>query len=274
MKEDQIHPFLRWAGGKNWLLKYIEDYLPENFNNYHELFLGGASLFTFLSNRRLLNKKIYFSDTNRDLVTTYINIRDNVESVILYLKNYKNKKESYYHLRNKVITNKIELAARFIYLNRTSYNGIYRVNLKGKYNVPYGFKKYKALFDFDNLLKFSKRLKGVEIFSKDFEESLENIKKNDLVFLDPPYTTAHQDNGFIKYNQKLFSLEDQKRLSIFMEKISKVGAHFISTNSYHKNIIKIFSKHKKKKLKRFSVIGGKEAERKIISELIFFNTKN
>ncbi len=268
----EIKPFLRWAGGKNWLLKHINKYLPNDFNNYFEPFLGGSALFTYLINCNRLNNGIYISDINKDLINTYSQIRDNVEEVIEHLEIYKNNKTFYYKIRAKSTNDLIETAAHFIFLNRTSFNGIYRENLSGEYNVPYGYKKYKTLFDFENLRKFSKKLKGATLRCCDFEEYLDKIKENDFVFLDPPYTVAHSNNGFIKYNQKLFSINDQQRLAGFIKNISDKGANFILTNASHKNIRSIFNEFHYKKIERFSMIGGKEAERKRVEELIFYNT--
>jgi DNA adenine methylase len=267
-----LYPFLRWAGGKTRLIERLDKYIPQNFNNYHELFLGGSSLFVHLVNNERIKKKAFLSDINNDLINTYIQIRDSVEDVISFLATYKNNKTLYYRIRSKNVTDLKERAARFIFLNRTSFNGIYRENLKGVYNVPYGFKKYKELFDFNNLRAFSTKLQGVVLQSIDFEEYLTQIEKNDFIFLDPPYTVAHSNNGFIKYNQKLFSIKDQKRLAEFIKKIEIRGAYFILTNAYHKNIRKIFNDFDYEIVKRYSVIGGKNAERKRVNEFIFYNT--
>ncbi|MDP3581378.1 MAG: Dam family site-specific DNA-(adenine-N6)-methyltransferase [Ignavibacteria bacterium] len=265
-----IQPFLRWAGGKGRLIKEIEKHIPQTFDNYFELFLGGASLFTHLVNANKIKNKVFLSDINNDLINVYIQIRDDIEGVITFLSTYKNNETFYYKLREKKSISQIENAARFIFLNRTSFNGIYRENLKGKYNVPYGFKKYRELFDYNNLREFSRKLKNVTLRAADFEESIDQINTNDFVFLDPPYTVAHSNNGFIKYNQKLFSINDQQRLANFINRISKKGTYFILTNACHKNIKKIFVDLNYKTVERYSVIGGKNAERKLVEEYIFF----
>ena len=265
-------PFLRWAGGKTWLIKELDTYLPPNFNNYHEPFVGGGSVFIYLkSTGRILNRA-YLSDKNEDLINAFKAVKEDPNSLIEYLKKFKNNKEFYYHLRKKNFQNQIEKAAQFIFLNRTSFNGIYRVNLKGKYNVPYGFKEYKQLFDFENIKNISKLLQNVELDAKDFEENFDNIHQNDLVFLDPPYTVAHQNNGFIKYNQKIFAWEDQERLERYISKIKEKNAYFILTNAAHENIENLFDNIGiRKEVQRFSVIGGKGATRKKISEYLFTN---
>ena len=168
-----------------------------------------------------------------------------------------------------------ENAAKFIYLNRTGFNGIYRVNLSGTYNVPYGHKSYKQLFDFDNLRLVSKVLKKAEIRTSDFEEGSELIRAGDFVFLDPPYTVTHIKNGFIKYNEKLFSWNDQIRLSKFIESIKLRGAYYLLTNAKHKAVADLFGVLDEPiTVNRSSVVGGKNARRGLIQEYLFTNSKD
>lgn len=265
-------PFLRWAGGKSWLLKELKSYLPTDFNNYHEPFVGGGAVFIYLKSIGMIKNNTLLSDQNKDLINVYAAIKEDPNSLIDFLKKYKNNKDYYYYIRDKKFQNNIERAAQFIYLNRTSFNGIYRVNLKGKYNVPYGFKKYKQLFDFENIKNIGKLLSNVDLKNGDFEDYFDRIEKNDLVFLDPPYTVAHENNGFIKYNQKIFAWEDQERLERYIHGIKEKQAYFILTNAAHININNLFQNSGKKyEVKRFSVIGGKGAKRQKISEYIFTN---
>ena len=139
----------------------------------------------------------------------------------------------------------VQRAAKFIYLNQTSYNGIYRVNLKGVYNVPFGFRT-KTFLDPANLLNAQQALEKTTLKKQDFNLVIKNIKKKDLVFLDPPYTVSHNNNGFIKYNEKIFSLDDQIRLSAIIDEIKKKGAYYILTNAAHNIIDDIFEKGDKK----------------------------
>jgi len=262
-------PLLRWAGGKSWLIKDLNRFLPLKYNNYHEPFLGGGSVFFYLKPKGTS----YLSDTNADLINVYISIKNNVEELINILKKFKNTKEEYYKIRDKNFHSSIEKAAQFIYLNRTGFNGIYRVNLNGKYNVPYGFKKYKQLFDYDRFRKASVILKKAKLTSGDFEISLKYISEGDLVFLDPPYTTSHVKNAFIKYNEKLFSWKDQIRLASYIEKIIKKNAFFILTNAKHKAVKELFGVFCVPiTIRRANVVGGKNAKRGITEEYIFTNT--
>ncbi|WP_157209180.1 DNA adenine methylase [Mariniflexile maritimum] len=263
-------PFLRWTGSKNWLIKDgLTKYLPNNFNNYHECFLGGGSVFFSIDK----NGEAYLYDINNDLIETYIEIRDNVELLIKTLKLLKNTEEEFYRIR-KARTNKSHTkAAKFIYLNKCSFNGIYRVNSKGIYNVPYGKRKNVDIVSEDNLRLVSKALQNVTIKAIDFKETLENIKKDDLVFLDPPYTIAHENNGFIEYNQKLFSWDDQERLRDFIQAINNKGAYFILTNASHHSILDLYKGMGKIFIKsRYSQVGGRNKTRGMYNELIICNT--
>lgn len=261
-------PFLRWAGGKRWLLNDIAKFLPvDGYDDYHELFLGGGAVYFHLQP----SKTSFLNDFNPDLIHTYESIKDDVEKVLEQLKKLRNTKEDYYKVRAKKFRNDYKKAAKFIYLNQTSFNGIYRVNLKGEYNVPYGYRT-KDFIEEENLKLISNALKPCVFSSNDFESCLSNIKKNDLVFLDPPYTVAHNNNGFIKYNQKLFSLEDQYRLQKLLVEINNIGAHYILTNAAHSKIREIFSNSKAiYELSRASLIGGKNAKRGQYKELLITN---
>lgn len=260
-------PFLRWAGGKSWLLKHIDTILPENgFNTYHEPFLGGGSVFLALN-----PKKSFLSDLNSELIETYSTLKEKPEDIIDCLSHYINSEQFYYSIRSQVPKNRIEKAARFIYLNQTSFNGIFRVNLKGEYNVPYGFRT-KDFLETEKLRLVSKRLQNSELMVGDFSIVFKNIKENDLIFLDPPYTVSHNYNGFIKYNQKLFSLDDQIRLSSLIDDIKDKGAYYILTNAAHPRIKEIFSKGDSVlKKSRASLIGGLSAQRGHTEEFIFTN---
>jgi len=264
----KVKPFLRWAGGKNWLIKHLDTIIPSLvFNNYHEPFLGGASMFLSIG----YEHQSYLSDLNPELIETYITLRDYPEEVIQELKSYKNTEKFYYKIRNSKPSNQIRKAARFIYLNQTSYNGIFRVNLKGEYNVPYGFRS-KDFFEPSVLRDVSSRLQNCHFRSCDFTDIQNNICRNDLVYLDPPYTVSHSNNGFIKYNQKLFSLDDQYKLSHFIDALKAKGAFYILSNAYHPTIREIFNKNDTViELQRASLIGGKKATRGQIKEFMFTN---
>lgn len=264
---NNLHPFLRWAGGKKWLVNRIKEALDITaFSSYHEPFVGGGALLFFFQ-----PKKAYISDANEQLILTYIVVRDNIHDVIDIISDFGQGEEAYYRVRAMKTEEPTVQAARFIYLNQMSYNGIYRVNSKGEYNVPWG-KRLKYEFDFNNLRNVSKYLQQVRIQAMDFGESLKSVRKNTLVFLDPPYTHSNIDNGFIQYNKKTFTFEDQIRLSEMIDTIKARGAYYILTNADHDVIREVFDKEDKIiPITRNSTIGGKNAQRGKYEECIFTN---
>lgn len=249
------------------MLPVIHDLLiGMSMRHYHEPFLGGGAVFFSIQP----NLRSYLSDTNEDLINTYICIRDNVERVIEILKEYENSETEYYRLRDNKADSSVERAAQFLFLNHTSFNGIYRVNKQGRYNVPYGGRAWEC--DTSILRNASMKLKNTNIKTCDFERNKKNIAAGDLVFLDPPYTVTHNNNGFIKYNQKLFSIEDQIRLSKYIDFVKRKDAFYILTNAAHIRIEEIFEKGDTKiELNRKSLVGGRNAKRDNVSEYLFTN---
>lgn len=263
-----IEPFIRWAGGKTWLVPFMNQ-LTQNlkYNNYYEPFLGGAAIFFSLTPP----KHVYLSDINAELIDTYMAIRDIPDDVIKSLLLLQNTEEDYYRIREMNPPTLSERAARFLYLNQTSFNGLYRVNNQGKYNVPYGYRK-TLNYDIERIRNASAKLQGVRLECSDFAARKYRVKAGDLIFLDPPYTVSHNQNGFIKYNQKLFSIEEQYRLSAYIDYIRKKGAYYVLTNAAHETIFEIFNKGDRViTLDRNSLIGGKNSKREKISEYIFTN---
>lgn len=261
--------FIRWAGGKSWLVPYVHDLIEGlEYNNYYEPFMGGASVFFSLDD----NHNSFLSDINKELINTFKAVKDNPEKIISILKTYKTDEESYYEIREKETNQKYESAARFLYLNANSFNGIYRVNKNGKYNVPYG--KIGREVNYERLLEVSKKLTNAHISCHDFYSIDVNVQKGDLIFLDPPYTCSvnHHENCFIQYNQKLFSLNDQYRLASLIRNINDKDAYYILTNAAEPIIKNIFEdKGRFIVRERNSLIGGKNSYRGTINEYIFTN---
>lgn len=263
-------PFLRWTGGKNWLIPKLSKIVSKiNYNNYHEPFIGGGSVFFAINPKA----KSFLSDINIDLINCYKCVKNSPEKVIKYLSLFKQNKEEYYKIRNQKFDNIFKEASKFIYLNKTSFNGIYRVNLDGKYNVPYGNKN----FNLEKLEKLiysaSNQLKNTVIISQDFKKTIDEIKSNDLVFLDPPYTITHNNNGFIKYNEKLFSIDEQHNLSSYIDKVIAKDAFFILSNAFHPDVKSIYNKENTKRyiLERKSVVSGKKTSRNTYREYLITN---
>lgn len=269
-----VKPFLRWAGGKTWFTKHIENYIPKEFNDYYEPFVGGGSIFFFLKSKGYIKNKAYLSDSNPDLINTYKILKSHSEALFVILKNHFDSEQEYYRMRSAEFTDPIEKAAQFLYLNKTSFNGIYRVNKSGKYNVPYGRRNLKILYDFEHLKEVSKALKNTYLSTQDFKQRSKDIKKDDLVFIDPPYTVAHENNGFIQYNQSIFSWKNQLELSKLTTELNNKEIHFLMTNAYHDCIKKIYQTGNQMKLLRASTIGGKGAIRAKYKEIIITNITN
>lgn len=252
-EEKTVKPFLKWAGGKGQLLKEIEKYYPfadSKFTKYAEPFVGGgAVLFDVLSKYDL--KEIYIGDTNAELINTYRIIRDDVESLIVLLNKmhgefiplddeqrkeyYYIKRERFNHLKNSNTFNN-ETAALLIFLNRTCFNGLYRVNKKGQFNVPMGAYKNPLICDEKNLIAVSDKLQHIHIVCGDYRESAEFIDEHTFVYFDPPYRPLTETAGFTAYTENLFDDEAQKELAIFVDEMNKKGAKIVVSNSDPKNV--------------------------------------
>tara|TARA_X000001036_G_scaffold369027_1_gene354924 strand:- start:1063 stop:1872 length:810 start_codon:yes stop_codon:yes gene_type:complete len=235
---------LKWAGGKSWLTKNKPEIFDIDrtlqFKNYLEPFLGGGAVFKFLQP----NNKSILADINEDLICFYNCLKDNpnelYKNTMAHIK--KHSKTYYYDIRsNHNLKNKIERSSRFLYLNRTCYNGIYRVNSKGQFNVPIGDSK-----DFNvsekEFMKYSKMLSKAEIKNEDFRISINKAKKNDLIFVDPPYVTKSNESSFDMYSANQFDWSAQEELSEILEAKNKEGSHIIVTNINDKDICKLYDK--------------------------------
>lgn len=270
---NNIKPFLRWAGGKNWFRKHIEQYIPQKFENYYEPFLGGASIFFYLKSKGLIKNKSYLSDSNKDLINTYRVIKNKLPELKKVLKTHYDSHDEYYRIREQVYEDPIERAAQFLFLNKTSFNGIYRVNRNGRYNVPYGKRNLKTLYDFEHLEQISLILDKTFFSSKDFKDRCKKPKEGDFVFIDPPYTVAHENNGFVQYNQSIFSWQNQIQLSKIVENFDTNNINYLVTNAYHNSIKELYTIGNQKPIYRSSTIGGKGAARKKYKEIIITNSE-
>lgn len=265
-----IKPFLKWAGGKRWFVKKHSDLFPEQYNRYIEPFLGSGAVFFHLQPQNAI-----LGDLSTDLIGTYQAIKDDWRLVYRYLKEHRknHSKDYYYKVRSSMLTSPASKAAKFIYLNRTCWNGLYRVNLKGQFNVPIGTSD-SVIFQDDDFEEISLLLQNVNLQATDFEYLLDKAIDGDLVFIDPPYTVRHNYNAFIKYNEKLFSWQDQERLFYAVKRAQNRGAHVIGTNAYHSSVRKLYRPHfKTKKTSRSSTISSKAETRSSYEELIIFTER-
>jgi len=226
-------PFIKWVGGKRQLIPELLKHIPKEFNNYFEPFVGGGALFFELYNLGILkNKQIYLFDINEELINAYKIIRDYPNELIEKLKEFKAKhnKEFYYQIRELDRSeeyrnlNNITKAARFIYLNKTCFNGLYRVNKKGYFNVPIGSYKNPQIVDEENILKVSKALQNVIIKHCDYKEVLNYANKNDFIYFDPPYYPINQTSNFTSYTSDNFLEKEQIELFETFK--------FLSANNY------------------------------------------
>lgn len=261
-----ITPFLKWAGGKRWFVQRHADLIPKTFNRYIEPFLGGGSVFFHLQPSQSL-----LGDTNPDLIAAYRGIKENWKGVVRSLRYHsrQHSDEHFYAIRDRRPKEGIPTASRMIYLNRTCFNGIYRVNLHGEFNVPRGTKD-SVLLDNDCFDRVAKLLEGADIRVADFEVLINEAQAGDFVFADPPYTVRHNFNGFVKYNEKLFSWQDQERLADALIRAKRRGVHVLSTNANHSSIRELYDDCGFNLIttSRFSSISASSEHRKQYDELI------
>ncbi len=263
-----VIPFLKWAGGKRWLTKKHNGLFPSEYNSYYEPFVGGgATLF------HLQPKCGVISDCNSNLIETYQAIKYEWEDVVekLKLHHEKHSKDYYYKIRASKPRSRPSRAARFIYLNRTCWNGLYRVNLKGGFNVPIGTKT-NVILDTDNFKGVSKLLQKIEIKHCDYSESIDMSTKDDFIFADPPYTVKHNKNNFVKYNEELFHWDEQVKLRDSIVSASNRGVKVMVTNAAHEAVIDLYkSNFDIKTLSRKSVIAASSSKRGNYEEIIITN---
>jgi DNA adenine methylase len=263
VRSEKCPPLFRWAGGKRRLLSQILPLLPKAFNHYYEPFCGGAALFF-----ELRPPNATLGEKNEELINCYQQVKAHPEEVITTLQKLKSTEIDYYKIRATVPKNFVARAARLIFLMALSFNGIYRVNSDGKFNVPYGSKSKKK-FDYERIRNVSKALANVELVHGDFETTVKGAQKGDLVYFDPPYTVAHDNNGFIQYNEKIFSWADQIKLAKLAKQLAERGCNVIISNAAHTSIGEIYSAFKTQIVVRYSGIGGLPKTRKHIAEFVF-----
>lgn len=258
-------PFLKWAGGKRWLMPLAQQLATEKIKTYYEPFVGSGAMFFALH-----PKSAVLSDFNEELIHTYKAIRSDWQAVSSELRRHhrNHSTDYYYQIRSSNPRTPHTQAARFIYLNRTCWNGLYRVNLDGVFNVPIGTKT-KVVLDSDDFQAVASLLKKVSLHSGDFERIIDKAGKGDLVFADPPYTVRHQFNGFVKYNEKLFSWSDQERLMRALVRAKSRGAKILCTNADHHSVRELYGdEFSLNPVSRYSAISGEKKSRGKYAELI------
>ena len=273
-------PFVKWVGGKRQLIPELLKYIPKNFNNYFEPFVGGGALFFELYNLGILkNKKVFLFDINEELINAYKIIRDYPNELIEKLKEFKSKhnKEFYYQIReldrtnNYKKLNNIIKAARFIYLNKTCFNGLYRVNKKGYFNVPMGEYKNPKILDENNILLVSEALQNTIIKHCDYKKVLEYAQKEDFIYFDPPYYPLNETSNFTSYTQEKFLEKEQIELFETFNILSQKGCFVLESNSDTKFIKNLYNKFRIEKVFANRSINSKANNRGKITEVLIRN---
>lgn len=257
-------PLLKWPGGKRNFADAILAEFPSKFGRYYEPFVGGGATFF-----KLLPRRATLSDTNSQLINCYRIVRDQPDDLIAVLSGYENSEAAYYRIRDYAPRSPVNQAARLLYLTRLSFNGIHRVNMQGQFNVPYGKRSYLETCDVAAIHTCSVALRDVSLRNCDFGKAVASARSGDLIYLDPPYTVAHASNGFVRYNEKIFSWKDQVRLAGTARRLAERGCTVIISNANHASIDQLYAGVEQRLLERFSAISASSAHRKKVTESLF-----
>lgn len=257
-------PLLKWPGGKRELLTHILPIAAKIGKRYFEPFLGGGAVFFALRPAHAV-----LADFDTDLINCYTQVRDRPAQLMRRLRRLNNTAEDYYRIRQSKPRTPVGHAARTIYLSTLAFNGIHRKNRLGNFNVPYGYKAHLRPCVPERILAASAALKAARLSCADFEVVVDDAQRGDVVYLDPPYTLAHANNGFLKYNAKIFSWSDQTRLAGVAERLARRGCRVIVSNADHPSIIELYAGFKLKRVERPSRIAATPEFRRMVSECIF-----
>ena len=271
-----LQPFTKWTGGKRQLLPVIKSLMPDNYNSYFEPFIGGGAVFF-----ELIPKKAIINDFNSELINCYRQIKDNPQKLIELLVDHQknNSKDYYLELRSVDRDGRIhamtdtERAARIMYMLRVDFNGLYRVNSKNQFNVPYGRYKNPKIVDSDLILSISQYLNknNIEILTGDFEKAVEDVGAGDFVYFDPPYIPLSETSAFTSYTHEGFSYEEQVRLRDVFRKLDKKGAYVMLSNSSSPLVEELYKGFNVHKVEATRTNGAKASSRGKISEFIVTN---
>ncbi len=265
-------PFLKWAGGKSQLADALLKRRPPHFSAYHEPFMGSGAIFFRLYRERHI-RRVVLSDINPELVDTYLAVRDHVAEVISALSEFPHSKEFYYAIRatDPLQLSLPERAARMIYLNKTGYNGLYRVNRRGQFNVPFGRYQSPKYLDRDNLLAVSHALRNVEILCAAFETVVDRAEPGDWVYFDPPYVPVSQTANFTSYYANGFGLQDQERLRDVCITLSRNNVYTMVSNSDTPAVRALYQNFFIDEVLAHRAINCKGAKRGKVAELVITN---
>lgn len=268
-------PFLKWAGGKYRLLKQFIKYFPYRFNRYIEPFLGGGAVFFYLWNKYRETKEYLLFDNNEELINTYKIVKNDIEKLIEILKIHheNHNKEYYYKVRNldTVKLNRTERAARIIYLNKTCFNGLYRVNKTGKFNVPIGTYKNPEIVNSNILYAANTALENAKINTANYNEILNITKESDFIYFDPPYVPLNKTSSFTGYTSKNFGEKDQAELAELFKKLTDKGCICMLSNSYTEKVLNLYGDYRIEIVNAGRAINSNGTGRGIIKEALILN---
>lgn len=277
-QKSKAKPFLKWVGGKGQLLEQFQNLLPKKFNNYYEPFVGGGAVFFSIN-----HDKAHINDINKTLVQTYIHIREDTEKLIKALKKLEEeflsktqeeRKEFYYSLRekyNSLPVQDFKRATYFMFFNKTAFNGVYRENSKGGFNVPMGSYTNPKIVDEENIKNVANALKNTKITSGSFVDAVKNTKAGDFVYFDPPYHPLSETSSFTSYSKDSFTKEDQIKLRDLFVELDKKGVYVMLSNSSAPFIQEIYSDYKQIPVYATRMINSKSDKRGKISEVVIVN---
>jgi DNA adenine methylase len=265
-------PFLKWAGGKGQLVAQLDRLLPKQFHTYHEPFLGGGAVFFHIRPHRAV-----LADSNPDLIDTFLAVRDDPRGLMAALDRHgvgRLSEDYFYHVRDKVEPSqltRVERAARTVFLNKTCFNGLYRVNAKGKFNVPWGGYRNPRLYDRLNLVHASRLLRGKKILLADYRRALATANLGDFVYLDPPYHPLSETSRFTSYTKEDFGEQDQRNLAETCRRLDKRGVLFALSNSPTPLVLSLYEGFRLERLRAKRAISSKGTGRGPIDELLVMN---
>lgn len=261
-------PFLKWAGGKGRLLAQFEDLFPKHFNRYFEPFVGAGAVFFHLDPQRAV-----LSDTNPDLVACYRVLQQDVDSLIELLRMYRYDRDFYYHVRelDPAHLSHVQRAARMIFLNKTCFNGLWRVNRRGQFNVPFGDYKNPKILNEDNLRAVSATLQGVDIHLRPFQDIENEARANDFVYMDPPYHPVSATSSFTSYGADDFRPDDQRHLAETFRKLDAKGCKLMLSNSDTPFIRELFDGYRIEQVWAARAINRDASKRGAVSEVVVLN---
>ncbi len=270
--------YLKWAGGKKGLVSILDKLTPNHIERYFEPFLGSGAFFFYLVQTRKKFQAI-LSDSNFELINTYKEVRDNVNELIEILKDhqenyYKNREKYYYYIRDEYISkNNAEQAGRFIFLNKSCYNGLYRVNKSGSFNVPHGRYMNPKICNREKLIECSEllRIHDAEISCRAYKKTTSECENNDFIYFDPPYYPTSKTSNFTDYTKESFGILEHNELSIEFERLSHVGANVILSNSNSDHIKTLYKKYDVIKIKSSRNINCNSKKRKDHYDLVILN---